>query len=64
MKEHKGHYTGHIEQLAGETATLHLGNNMLAAQFDNLDAEYNGVKLAFGWHRFPRADWQVDYEIR
>jgi len=39
--------------------SLH-GSAFVLAQFDNLDLEHAGQRLAMGWHEFPAADFTPD----
>lgn len=58
-------YCGPKPQLKGKTAlvrddpeTCSGGNfGMVLAQFDDLELEVDGVRLAFGWHLFERKEF-------
>lgn len=54
-------YMGDIKHLQGQKAILRnvepFNPDRVVAQFDNLDAEHNGKKLASGWHEFDQDDF-------
>lgn len=61
----KATYCGRDGRLKGKTAlvrddpvTCDGGNHgLLLAQFDDLDLEVDGVRMAFNWHAFSRAEF-------
>lgn len=54
-------YVGRIDALSGKTAILHIDEKTrkVKAQFDQLDLEYNGVPMAYGWHEFDARDFRI-----
>ena len=53
-----GTYIGTAEpKLKGKTALLRLYGPVLTAQFDDVS-----TGLAYGWHNFPRSEWELDPE--
>lgn len=59
----RGTYIGRIDELSGKTALVSVDidyrTNTVKAQFDQLDLEYNGVPMAYGWHEFDARDFRI-----
>lgn len=56
-----GIYRGNIKALQGKSALLQsMGlEHGLMCQFDDCELSLEGIQLGFGWHLFPRKDWEI-----
>lgn len=65
MKESAGVYIGPVVEMKGQRAILMWPaweQNMVLAQFDNIELQHGGVRLGFGWHTFPQSFFLLEDE--
>ncbi len=64
MTDH-GKYIGPISALKNKTALLQVKDDQVTAQFDEhgLVNPLDDAQLAYGWHPFPLADFEVEERV-
>ncbi len=59
-----GKYIGPISALKNRKALLQINGDQVTAQFDDhIVNPLNDARLAFGWHPFPLADFEVEERV-